>query len=153
MLGRSAISPNLGRVALCSSCPLSPVSAVSLITWAGCSRIVPCVICVCSPVIVEPCLLLACQWVELTLRMTACENWPHPQHRTLRCEWVSSHGVGFTPVDFGACQDHLLSVLLVSLTVWCSVVVRSWRPSVLRSLEELQCRQRSATVCVWPGAT
>lgn len=127
VLGRSAISPNLGRVALCSSCPLSPVSAVSLITWAGCSRIVPCVICVCPPVIVEPCSLLACQWVELTLRMTACENWPHPQHRTLRCEWVSSHGVGFTPVDFGACQDRLLSVLLVSLTVWCSVVVRSWR--------------------------
>lgn len=43
----------------------------------------------------------------------------------------------------------------MSLTVWCSVIVRSWWPGVLvlRPLKELQCRQRSATIHVWPGAT
>ena len=31
-------------------------------------------------VLVEPWLLLACQWVWLTLRVTGCENWPWVQH-------------------------------------------------------------------------
>ena len=43
VLNRSAMTPRLGGAALCSKCLVGPSGAVSLITWAGCSRNVPCV--------------------------------------------------------------------------------------------------------------
>ena len=76
VLARSAMSPSLGRVALYSRCLVRPSSAASLTTWAGCSRRVPQVAHVCPPAVVEPGLLLACQWVGLTLRLAGCEGRP-----------------------------------------------------------------------------
>ena len=63
----------LGRVALYNWCCVWPGGAVSLFTWAGCSEC-PCMGHVCPPVTAEPQLLLACQWVGLTLRLTGCED-------------------------------------------------------------------------------
>lgn len=68
---------------------------ISLITWAGYFRGVPCVCCVCPVIVVRRQLLLACQWVGLTLRltMTTVDN--------LLCgDW--SHGVRFTLQNSGA---------------------------------------------------
>lgn len=39
-----------------------------------------CFLCVCLPVVVVSCLLLAHQWVRMTLRLTTCEVWPCTQH-------------------------------------------------------------------------
>ena len=66
------MSLGLGRVALCSRCPMGSIGAVSLITWGRCSKGVPGLGYMCPHAVVEPWLLLACQWVGLT----GCEEWP-----------------------------------------------------------------------------
>ena len=76
VLGRSVVSPSLGRVALCSRCPMGHNRAVSLIMLVEWSRSVPCVAYVIPPIVVESWLLLAHIWVGLTLRMAGCEDWP-----------------------------------------------------------------------------
>ena len=66
VLGTSAMSPSLGRVALCNSCPVAPSKTDSLISRARWPRSVFCVSYVCSPG-VEPWLLLAHPaWLAMT---------------------------------------------------------------------------------------
>lgn len=62
------------------------------------------VACVCSTVIVEPQLLLACQWMGLTLRLTGYEKWPRLQQisfcaGTDSMEWDLLSGA-LVPVKF-----------------------------------------------------
>lgn len=64
------MSPSLDRAALRNRSPVGTSDAISLVTWAGCSRCVPCVEFMCPPVVVEG-LLLACQWEGLI----GCEDW------------------------------------------------------------------------------
>lgn len=78
--------------------------------------------CVCPPIVVEPCLLLTCQWVELTHRLTDYEYWPQPQH-TNCCAGADPTEWDFAPVGSGAYQNHILGMLFVELIGWCSVVV------------------------------
>ena len=59
VLGRSAMTPSLCAIALCSRCPVGSSDSVSLITWAGCSRNVCCVGYEDPPIIIEFWLLLA----------------------------------------------------------------------------------------------
>ena len=47
ILGRSAPSPSLEGVALCRRCPVGPSGTIPLVTIARCSRVIPCVECVC----------------------------------------------------------------------------------------------------------
>ena len=54
--------------------------AVSLITWAGCSKNVPCVDYVGLPVVVGSWLLLSPLWVSLTLRLVDCEAQTQAHH-------------------------------------------------------------------------
>lgn len=58
--------------ALCSRYPVGPNGTISLVTCPERSKSVPCVGCVCLPVIVGSSLLLAHQYVQLTLRPTGC---------------------------------------------------------------------------------
>lgn len=100
---------------MCSRCPVGPNGTISLFTWPGRSTGVPCVVCLCSPVVVEPWWLLLCQWVGLTLRLTGCEDCPWLQ-------WIS-YCVG---VDLLSC--------IHSYRLWCrwfSVVVWSQQLDVL----------------------
>ena len=73
------MSPSLGRVALCSRCPVGPSGTVSLFTWAGGTGNVPFVGYMTPPVVVEFWLLLAHSCVGLTLRLAGCEDWSWPQ--------------------------------------------------------------------------
>lgn len=96
-------------------CPLSGLSLV----WV-----------VCSHIIVEPWLLLECQWVELTFRLTGCEEWLRLQ--LMGC-FVGSwpQGANSFKQGSGACRVYLLGVPFLELTGWCSAVVWSWLPGVL----------------------
>lgn len=75
---RSAMSPSVCKVALCSR---NPWGLVVRFTWPlepvlwQCPLLVLCVTFCCF----ESWLLLACPWVELTLKLAGCENWPQPQ--------------------------------------------------------------------------
>ena len=75
VLGKAALSLSLGRMVLCSRCPVGPSGTVSLVSWAGCSRAVLSLECVFVPVVLEPWLLLAHQWLDLTLRLIGHEEW------------------------------------------------------------------------------
>ena len=48
VLGRAAMSPGLGRVALYSRCPIGSGVTAFLVIWAECSRCSPCGLCVLS---------------------------------------------------------------------------------------------------------
>ena len=122
VLNRSALFPSLGRVALCSRCPIGPSGAISLITWARCSKGIPCVGCVYSPVVVEPWFLLEHQWMRLTLRLIGWETWPWLQ-------WTSCC-VGADPMeqdllwwDSGAYWVCPLGVLFVEVVQGSSGVL------------------------------
>ena len=146
LLGRSALSPSLGRMALCSRCPVGPSGAVSLITWAWCSRSVPCVgLCVlllwlsldCAVIMsvgrTDPPVDRPWELAMITVFELLCGGWPHR--------------VGFTPMVSGASQDHPLGVVLVEQIRWFSVVVWSQQLSVLgRGLV-----QTKASCCLWPA--
>lgn len=70
MLGRIVTYHSLGNVDLCSRGLLWPNSTVFLITCAGSSEHILCVGSVCSFVMAKSLLILACQWMGLTLRLT-----------------------------------------------------------------------------------
>ena len=73
-LARSTMTSSVPLVTFCSRCPMRPSGAVPLITWAGCSRNVPCVD------YVGPRLILSHSSQELTLRLGDFEAEPQPQH-------------------------------------------------------------------------
>ena len=54
LLGRSVMSPSLGRVVFSSRCPLGPSGAGSLMNQATCSSNVSCVVFVSPLVVLEP---------------------------------------------------------------------------------------------------
>ena len=78
VLNRTAITPSLHGVGLYSRCPVWPSGAVSLISWAGSSRNVPCVGYVGSPITIGSSLILECFWVGTTLRLADHEAQPQP---------------------------------------------------------------------------
>ena len=83
-------------------------------TWARCSRSVPCLGCVCSPIVIEPWLLLAYQWMgwpEVWLAVRIGDN-----HSVQAASGGWPHGVGFTPAGSGSFQDLPLVMPLVELT-------------------------------------
>lgn len=119
---------------------------VSLVTCSGCFRRITFVICVCPLVIVEPWLLLACQWVRLSLKLTGYDIWPDLQLIGCYSEALP-YWLRFTPAGSRVCWDCPLCVQLVGLFEQCSVVVWSQAPSVL----VLGPLQRDFSAC--PGHT
>lgn len=69
------MSPSPTRVALSIRCPVGLSGAFSVFTRAGCWKEVLCVDCVCSPVVIQPWWLFACQREGLTLGLMGCEDW------------------------------------------------------------------------------
>ena len=59
VLGRTTVSPGLGRVDLYSRCPIGPSGTALSVTQADCSRCASCLGCVYFLAVVEPLLLLA----------------------------------------------------------------------------------------------
>lgn len=86
ILVRLAMSTGLGRVALCSRLFVGPNSIVSQVT-CRCPRGIPCMSCICPALVIEPWLLLQCQWEGLIRRLTGCEKWP----------WIQMVAQGLTP--------------------------------------------------------
>lgn len=84
---------------------------------AGCSRNVSCIGCVCSSVVVGPPLLLACQWVGLTLRLTT-ESWlwPYPmsQNYPLVVSFLELAGYSLVQSEV----SHQVSSLQVARASW-----------------------------------
>ena len=78
VLSRYAMTSSLGRVALCSSCPVGKSGMFSLITWGGYSRNVLPVGYVDPPVLIECWLLLGLLCMGVTLWLADCEDqiWP-----------------------------------------------------------------------------
>ena len=106
VLCTSATSLSLIRVVLCSRCLVGPRGVVSLITCIRYFRNVPCVECVCSPVVVVFWLLLAHQWMWLIIRLMGYQTWPHQQH--MSC-WVGA--------DLTECNSHQLASASVETTL------------------------------------
>ena len=122
--GRSAMTPSLGRVVLCSTCPVGSSDAVSLITWIGRSKNIPCVLC-----------LLSCYFWVLHAIVSfvhgsdaqACWLWGSTLitvYELLYRYW--SHEAEFASAGSGACQDLPLEIPLVRLIESYSDVVWSW---------------------------
>lgn len=109
VLGRCAMPPSLGRVDLCRC----PVIQSALSPEPGCSKGVAYVGFMCPSVVVEPWLLLAHQWVGMTLRLTGYEDGLLLQLIILCRGW--SYGVGFTRVGLWFLLSPPFCVLFMEL--------------------------------------
>lgn len=145
--------PSLGRMTLCSSCPVGAIRTVSLIIWARCSRSALCVGCVCPSVVAVSWLQVACQWMGLTLRLTVCMDLPWPQHRSCcvgLTRWSRIHlskiwWLPWPPFRCAACGASWVvfccHLMLVTGCVGCGA---SW--------DSLRYRSMSEAAWEWPGA-
>lgn len=81
-------------------------------------------------VIVETKLILAFQWVGLTIRLTGCGVRPHP-HLMGCCARCLHHWVGFIPVPLVPIKTSFVCVPLMELIGWCCAVLWSQPSSML----------------------
>lgn len=124
MLGRSAMSPNLGSVALCRRCPVGLSGVVSLVTWASAPL---CGLCVssCSCALIAFGTLVGevdpqADWLwvlAITSRQSVCGGWPSHSGRQFSMALVPG--------------ESSLWVCCVDLVSCCSVVIWSWPLGVL----------------------
>ena len=138
-------------MALSSICPVGSSGPASLSTWD--SRCTSCVSCVHPPVLVEPWLLLACQWEGFTPRPVGWENWVLLHQRSF-CAEINPLEQSLLQQGSGACWVCPLSVLLVEgVCWWCFNVVWSYPLGALAARPPGTCRPRSTTACVLSKAT
>ena len=109
VLGRSAMSSSLCRMALCIRCLMGPSGAVS--------RNVLCVYSYYRWILIAVCPCVG----GSILRLAYSEDWPQLVYEILCGCWP--HKVELSPAGFGACWDLLLDVPLVELIGSCSDIV------------------------------
>ena len=123
------MSPSLGRVALCSKCPVyRPSDTVFLITRAGCSKNVPYVGYVGPFFVIESWLPLSFSCMGLTIRLVDCVDQPWPQ--CISCCAGANH-TKWNLLQVWYLLTPPYDILVVMLIGSCCDVVKSWLLTVL----------------------
>ena len=144
VLDRSSMTPSLGRVVLCSVSPLGPSVTVSMITWAECSKNVPCSHYVVTGSLIESQLLLAHSCIILTLRFVTARLSPQHSVQATVQVLITWSRIYLSMVGW----DLPVYMLLVKLIGSCPVDNnRSWMYWFWASVEGLLCRPMSDVSC------
>ena len=119
----------------------------SLVIWARYYRCVPCMSCMCPPVVVEPWLLLAHQWKGLILWLVGCEDWLVRRwpYRARFAYWSSGACLVFPVVYCSWMQSQVVLWLDLKPATGCARYRASW--------ERPHHRPVSAAACALPRAT
>ena len=148
VLGRSAMASSLSRMAFRIRCPAGSSGAVSLITWDGCSRHVPCVSYVGTPFVIESWLPLAHLCLRLLLRLADCEN--QPQQWCVRC------CAGAESMKWNSPQQPLFGHAAYEanwILLWCCLKLATVCVGSRAFWEGLWCRQMLDVAYHYPWAT
>lgn len=139
---KCAMYPRLDRVTLCRRFPVEPSGTVFCFTWAGCSRRVCCLCCVCHLIAVVPQFLLTSQWLVLTFKLIGCEGLPWLELMSY-CSWADPTKWESLYLGSGSswgCPSGVSIVEVWSVGLLCALKPSSKCFKSGTSWEGLQCR-------------